>query len=453
MLKEANICQVAIVSKQAKLLRDWYCHNFGFLYSNRTIFAGPLATRVQGIPKDINLCYWAIDGKRQFQLEFFNFISPNVTPKPKNWQHYDHGYNVIGIHTWDFEQTLTRLKCASATFLSTVQGSEGQRWVMILDPDGNHIELTEQDPLTEQIKQYDEIAATLRYVRMSVPDIEQAQQLWQSSFNLTKKTDITLPDYHDHTLFSAKTPQYQQCLLQGQGVLLELRQYSTPIPTPRLRTHNVTDQGIMNVAIGADSVAQWNHYFDNALAQQCTPNGKPLDAAIFKVMYVNEPNLENIEILYPRPWAYSITGFSPSGVFARGEIIINTDVTTLWSAITDHDNAAEWTFFSSKLTKAGDKEKNGLNAVRKIGLFGLSFNEHITNWLPNKSYSYQLQSKILLRDHQGIMHLSQCKEGIKLSWSIRFDSPLPGLGAINNFILSQLINNALKTLKNQLEKK
>ncbi len=451
MLKEANICQVAIVSKQAKLLRDWYCHNFGFIYSNRTVFAGPLATRVQGVPKDINFCYWAIDGKRQFQLEFFNFISPNVTPKSESWQPYDHGYNIIGIHTWDFEQTLTRLKCANTTFLSTVKGSEGQRWVMVIDPDGNHIEITEQDPLTKQNKQFNELAATLRYIRMSVPDIEQAQQLWQTSFNLTNKDDITLPTYHDQILFSEQAPKYQQCLLQGQGVLLELRQYSSPVPTPRLNTHNVTDQGIMNIAIGADSVAQWNNYFKGALSQQCKANGKPLDAAIFKVMYVNEPNLENIEILYPRPWAYSITGFNPSGVFARSEIIINTNAETLWPVITEHDNASNWAFFSSKLTKAGDKDKNGLNATRQIGLFGLTFSEKITNWIPNKSYSYQLQSKILLRNHQGIMHLTPCKDGVKLSWCIRFDSPLPGLGAISNFILNRLINNSLKKLKNSLK--
>ena len=99
------------------------------------------------------------------------------------------------------------------------------------------------------------------------------------------------------------------------------------------------------------------------------------------------------------------------------------------------------------------QEKNGLNAVRKIGLFGLSFEEHITNWLPNKSYNYQLQSKVLLRNHQGVMHLSPCNSGIKLSWSIRFDAPIPGLGAINSFVITRLINGSLKKLKRLIERK
>jgi catechol 2,3-dioxygenase-like lactoylglutathione lyase family enzyme len=453
MLKPANICQVAIVSEHAKLLRNWYCDHFGFLPASQTIFGGPLATRVQGVAKDLNICYWAVDGKRQFQLEFFNFLKPKITPKPNNWKPYDHGYNIIGIYTWNFDEILNKLKRSSANLLSDVKGENGHRWLILKDPDGNHIELTEHDHLAEQTKQYEEISATVRYVRISVPDLEETKQLWKNSFYLSEKHIYTLPAYHDEILFSNQAVEYQQCVLHGQGILLELRQYSTPVPTPRVSTHNVTDQGIMNIAIGADSVAQWDDYFNNAIAQQCIPNGKPLDAAVFKVMYLNQPNLENIELLYPRQWAYSLTGFKPSGVFARGEVIINTTAATLWPILVDHDNAGKWAFFSSKLIKKGESEKNGLKAIRKIGLFGLSFEEKVTNWLPNKSYSYQLRSKVLFRNHQGIIYLTPRNGRVKLSWHIRFDTPILGLGAINSFILTLLINRSLKQLKKQVEVK
>ncbi|MEP1446912.1 MAG: SRPBCC family protein [Paraglaciecola sp.] len=451
MLTPANICQVAIVSKHAKLLRNWYCEHFGFLPASQTIFGGPLATRVQGVPNDLNICYWAVDGKRQFQLEFFNFIRPGVTPKRNNWQPYDHGYNVVGIYTWNFDEILNKLKRSSASFLSDVKIDNGHRWLMIKDPDGNHIELTEHDPLAEQTKQYEEISATVRYVRISVPDLEKTKKIWKNSFYLLEKDTYTLPTYHDELLFSEQVTEYQQCVLQGQGILLELRQYSKPVPTPRLNTHDVTDQGIMNIAIGADSVALWDEYFNNAIERQCIPNGKPLDAAVFKVMYLNQPNLENIELLYPRQWAYSLTGFKPSGVFARGEIIINTCEETLWAILIDHDNAGQWAFFSSKLIQKGETEIDGLKAVRKIGLFGLTFEEKITNWLPNKSYSYQLRSKILFRNHQGIIYLSPRNGRIKLSWQIHFDTPILGLGAINRIILTLLINRSLKKLKKRAE--
>jgi len=450
MLKEANICQVAIVSKQAKLLRSWYCDMFGFLPASQTIFTGPLATRVQGVPKDLNFCYWAVDGKRQFQLEFFNFISPKVNPKPDSWQPYDHGYNIIGIHSWDFEQTLARLQTSQTCQLSAIKGEQGQRWLMVTDPDGNYVEVTEADPLVEQYKVYPEIPATVRYVRMSVADINQAQLLWQSSFGLTENSSVQLPKYHDEILFPKQPPNYQQCLLQGQGILLELRQYEQPMAKPRLANHNVTDQGIMNIAIGADSVSQWNDYYNGAL-QQCQPNGKPLDAGIFKVMYVNEPNKENIEILYPRKWAYALTGFNPSGVFARGDIVIDASIERVWQCITDHNNAGSWAFFSSKLVRAGDQDKNGLKALRKITLFGLSFQEEITGWHEQQAYLYRLKSKWMLRNHRGMLNISSCGKKVKLSWSIHFSAPLPGLGKISSLILTVLIKASLKKLKKQLQ--
>lgn len=450
-MNEANICQVAIVSKDAKLLRKWYCDIFGFLPASQTIFAGPLATRVQGVPKDLNFCYWAIDGRKQFQLEFFNFISPDVTPKLANWKPYDHGYNVIGIHSWDFEHVISRLKEENTELLSEIKGDIGERWVMIADPDGNHIELNESDILSEQTKQLPEIPATIRYVRMSVPDIKQAKQLWQSAFGLSVQENSKLVNYHDEILFPDQSASYQQVLLKGTGILLELRQYSVPNPQARLASHNVAEQGIMNIAIGANSVNQWDEYYNNALAQQCTANGKPLDAAIFKVMYVNEPNKENIEILYPRPWAYSLTGFNPGGVFARGEILINAPVEHVWNVITDHNNAGKWAFFSSELTQQGEDYANGLNAVRKIGLFGLTFFEKVSGWRPEKAYLYHLQSKWLIRNHKGMVHLSQLGESVKVCWSIHFSSPLPGLGKLNSVILSRMIKQSLKKLKIEVE--
>lgn len=451
MLKEANICQVAIVSKQAKLLRNWYCNMFGFLPASQTIFAGPLATRVQGVVKDLNFCYWAVDGKRQFQLEFFNFISPQVNPKLENWQPFDHGYNIIGIHSWDFEQTLARLQGSTECKLLAVKGEQGQRWLMVVDPDGNYVELSEADPLVEQDKNYPEIPATVRYVRMSVADINQAQLLWQSSFGLTENSSAQLPEYHDEVLFPKHAPIYQQCLLKGQGILLELRQYSQPLPQARLASHNVTDQGIMNIAIGADSVVEWNDYYNGAIQQRCHPNGKPLDVGVFKVMYVNEPAKENIEILYPRPWAYSITGFNPSGAFARGDIEVCASIESVWQCITDHNNAGNWAFFSSKLVRAGDKEKNGLNALRKITLCGLSFQEEITGWHEQQAYLYRLKSKWLIRNHRGMLSITHCGDRVKLSWSIHFSAPFLGLGKINSFVLTALIKASLKKLKKQLE--
>jgi NAD(P)-dependent dehydrogenase (short-subunit alcohol dehydrogenase family) len=68
----------------------------------------------------------------------------------------------------------------------------------------------------------------------------------------------------------------------------------------------------MNIALGFSSAGDFDHFYRQAEAIGCRPNGKPLDIGVFKVMYVNEPHGgESVELLCARRWGFEVTGFTP----------------------------------------------------------------------------------------------------------------------------------------------
>lgn len=101
-------------------------------------------------------------------------------------------------------------------------------------------------------------------------------------------------------------------MLRAGGVLVELVEYIDPQGRPRPSGYRISDQGIMNVAFGFSSADAFDRFFARAVDGGCRPNGRPLDAGVFRVMYVNTPTGESVELLYPRRWAYGLTGFRPS---------------------------------------------------------------------------------------------------------------------------------------------
>ena len=81
MTTPATLGQIALNVYDHRV-RDWYARVFGFVYAGATdLFFGPTATRVQGIPRVAERCKWLIDGKADFQLEFFKFLSPRSKPR------------------------------------------------------------------------------------------------------------------------------------------------------------------------------------------------------------------------------------------------------------------------------------------------------------------------------------------------------------------------------------
>ncbi|MEW6443265.1 MAG: VOC family protein [bacterium] len=307
------LCQVALVALDGTRLRRWYQEVFGFLPSGGTVFAGPLTTRVQGIPRVASVCRWLLDSKDLFQMEFFQYWSPKSKPRRPDWKPSDIGYSMFGLHTADFSRTLENLARLGARPLSEPVGGQGDRRVCVRDPEGNLVEILEKDPLAGLAPPglRPEVPVTVRTVTVSVPDLEAARRVWQETFGLAEAVGIRLHGPEHEAMRGLGGAERKSLLLSAGGMLVELVEYTRPAGRPWPEGYRICDQGIMNVAFGFRSRAAFEAQFWRAVQDGCRPNGIPVDIGVFKVMYVNDPAKLSIELLYPRPWALRLTGFEP----------------------------------------------------------------------------------------------------------------------------------------------
>ena len=83
---------------------------------------------------------------------------------------------------------------------------------------------------------------------------------------------------------------------------------------------------------------------------------------------------------------------------------VNCDVATAWDVVTNHENYTNFTQSPTRLVREGEKERNGLGAVRELGvaeLEDLIVREVVNYWEPNKLFGYHV---VTPRDHQPSHH-------------------------------------------------
>ena len=66
----------------------------------------------------------------------------------------------------------------------------------------------------------------------------------------------------------------------------------------------------MNLAIVVRDRAAFDRSFARWVQAGLRPTSpRPLEGGVFRVMYFELPSGQNVELLYPRPWAWRLTGF------------------------------------------------------------------------------------------------------------------------------------------------
>ncbi|MBW0148495.1 VOC family protein [Marinobacter arenosus] len=298
--------QIAFVCQDARALRSWYGTLFGFVSSGRTIYAGKLSTRVMGIDGVNTRCYWSLDGNADmFQLEFFDFRSPEMRPRPEHWSPAMPGYACIGIYSQRFQCCVDALSAQQR--LEAVEGETGGRVAYARDPEGNALEIYERDPLPDAGWNGRKQPSAVRLIRLNSHDAEGVARAWSGSLGVTP---VQMPEGWAQRLSVVKQGLSEPRYLRGGGVVVEICRTAEPFPggqRPPLYQH-----GFMNFALNTQSRIEWDEVYAQALWSGFRANGKALEAGIFKVMYINDPDGNSIELLYPRKFAYRVTGFRPS---------------------------------------------------------------------------------------------------------------------------------------------
>jgi catechol 2,3-dioxygenase-like lactoylglutathione lyase family enzyme len=254
--------------------------------------------------------WWLVGGQEFFQLEVFHHTSPAQRPLPADW-----GPNALGWVRWgftvdDFDAVLARL-ASTGLSLSAVMTVDGLRRICFRDPDfGVFVEVMENGPALGRSNSVDAHKPGPRvvYVTLSVPDLEVASAFYKNAVGLNPVAgELHKPPAE--ALWGLSGAQRQTLVLDGEGVLLELVQYTEPIGKRRPGLL-LSDQGIMNIAVGwreRDSLLQ-------ALEQAVAGGGTltaPLGDTAAVATYVIDPQGNSLEMLampadpaYEQAWGW-----------------------------------------------------------------------------------------------------------------------------------------------------
>ena len=314
-MSDLAIGQVAFNHLPGSRLWEWYRDGLGLVPSGASLFAGPPAAKVNGLPAPLFPARWLMDGREWFQLEFFRFIHPRPKSRRTDESTADHGYRRVGFHVTDFTETLGRLAARGSEPLGQTLGGPGDRRACVRDPEGNWIELMERDPLegSTHAKSYPAVPATLRSVTISVEDLDAATEAWTAGVGLVPDAGAPLHEPEHEALWALPGAKTRSLCLDGGGVVIELVEYVTPRGRPRPADYRICDQGIMNVAIVVRDRATFDRTFADWAARGLRPTRPtPLEIGIFRVMYFELPSGQNVELIYPRRAAWKLTGFAHS---------------------------------------------------------------------------------------------------------------------------------------------
>lgn len=116
----------------------------------------------------------------------------------------------------------------------------------------------------------------------------------------------------------------------------------------------------------------------------------------------------------------------------EADLYIQAPIERVWELFTDHEG---YTFFKgaseAKLLQEGSSDKNGVGAVRRFRILGITFLEDIVTFDPPRHFEYHLTECTLpIRHEIGGAEFTPRDEGTDVHWSSRFEVSIPLVGKI-----------------------
>jgi len=311
---EPPLCQVALSVTELRRTQRWYREVLGFAPAGGTnLFAGPLASAVQGLPGAASTCWWLVDRQDFFQLELFEFRRPPVRRLPPDWQPSDVGYSMLGVHVADFEATVQRAEAAGSPPLSEPAGGNGERRVCVRDPEGVLVELMEDDPRGARLRDRprSELPVAARSIMLSVPDLERSRSFFAGVLGLRVADEVELHRPEHEALWGMGGVARRSVVLEAHDFLVELAEYTDPPGRPWLPGYRISDQGLLNVAFGFRERPELDAAYRRCIAAGSRANSRPLSFGPWAVTYVNDEQGFSVELLQIARWYERQLGFRP----------------------------------------------------------------------------------------------------------------------------------------------
>jgi short-subunit dehydrogenase/catechol 2,3-dioxygenase-like lactoylglutathione lyase family enzyme len=309
-----RLSQIALSVGDVRRSQRWYREVLGLEPGGGTnLFAGPLSSMVQGVPRAASTCWWLVDRQDMFQLELFEFRSPLVRALPPDWRPSDIGYSTVAFAVDDLDGALARARDVGTRPLTEPVGAQGERRACVRDPDGVLVELMEEDPRgpSARPRPRPEIPSAARAVTLSVADLEPSRRFFTDVLGLTVAGDLELHAPEHEALWGLEGARSERLCLWADDLLVELAEYSDPAPRPWPAGYRISDLGLLNVAFGFRERAEFDDAVRRCRAAGLEGNGPPLRLGAWSVVYVNDEAGFSVELLHVEPWYERQMGFRP----------------------------------------------------------------------------------------------------------------------------------------------
>jgi catechol 2,3-dioxygenase-like lactoylglutathione lyase family enzyme len=310
--KRLRLIQVALSSTHLRRTHDWYCQALGF------VPAGPFRHRevpgrglVSGLPEAALDVWCVMGGLDWMQFEIIEFQKPRMRPMPDDWRPSDIGYSTVGMTVNDFDEAMRRIRRTSGRLLSAPLGPRGDRRVCLRDPDGVLLEIRERlcSPLPETPSARPHQPA-VRFVTLSVPDLNEARRFWADGIGLSE-IDACLHLPEDEALWGLPGAARKTALFAAGSAFVELVEYVSPPGRSRPAGYLLSDQGILNVALGTGDEGLFLETYERVIRAGYKANSQPWSADGATVVYVHDGSGTSVELLYVSPDGMETMGFVP----------------------------------------------------------------------------------------------------------------------------------------------
>lgn len=308
MSESMSLCQIAMSATDSARTCRWYRSTFGYLPSGGATFAGEDVSAIQGLPDVDTAVRWLVDQQEFFQLEVFEYTNPRPRPRGGRGPR-DIGYAMIGVHVADFDATLRRLRRTGGRPLTAPVGAPGARRVCLRDPEGVLVEVMEDGAPAGGVPR-PEVPVATRFATLSVVDLEEARQQWLDAFDLVEDAPDALHQPRHEVLWGLGGARRRTSVLRAGDLAVELVQYLDPPPRPRPAGYRISDQGLLNVAMGSRSKAAVERSW-RRLGRYCG-EGRLWEFGDSHVLgYTTDPQGFSIEVLAANPAWDHVTGYRP----------------------------------------------------------------------------------------------------------------------------------------------
>jgi uncharacterized protein YbdZ (MbtH family)/catechol 2,3-dioxygenase-like lactoylglutathione lyase family enzyme len=310
-----DCCQLALSTMDLTRTHWWYQRALGFLAAGeRRHRDGPAFAAVPGLP-EVDLNVWCLVGRQSFvQIEMIEFARPRMRPRASTWQRSDIGYASIGIHVPDFDAAVARVQRVGGHFLTDPLGSRGARRICLLDPDDTLLELIEAHPCGEIENAAGRAGLpAIASISLSVWDLEPARRFWIDALGGTPMADDAVHRPEHEALWGLEQAVRETASVRAGDVAIELVQYQHPRSRGRPAGYMLSDQGILNVALGGTDKAEFDRVYARAVAYGFRGQTDPWTVPnLATVVYLTDEQGFSVELLHVESNAIERMGFVPN---------------------------------------------------------------------------------------------------------------------------------------------